>query len=186
MPPSVVIHHYDPVWPERYVRERARLTALLGARLSAIAHVGSTAVPGLAARPVIDVAVGVADLAADGPPCAAALAEAGWERALDEAIPLGDEGEVGWTFRLPGSADDACRLYLVEADGPAWADLLLFRDYLRAHPRAGLAYQQLKHVLVARSADRRAYMEGKSGFVTSILAIARTSPPPLGGGLGEE
>jgi GrpB-like predicted nucleotidyltransferase (UPF0157 family) len=76
-------------------------------------------------------------------------------------------------FRLPGSAGDAFHLHLVAWDGPLWADHLLFRDYLRARPRAALAYQQLKHVLAARSADRAAYTEGKAGFVSSILALAR-------------
>lgn len=169
MTPPVVIHHYDPVWPELYERERGRLGALLGPRLAAIAHVGSTAVPGLAARPIVDILAGVADLAADGPACVAALQAAGWvyAPALEAQPP-----DRRYLY-LPGSRDDAFHLRLLEPDGPCWDDQLLFRDYLRGHPRAALAYQQLKHVLVARSADRAAYTEGKTGFVDSILAIAR-------------
>lgn len=165
----VVIHHYDPVWPELYEREARRLAGLLGERLQAVAHVGSTAVPGLAARPVIDILAGVADLAADGPACEAALADAGWapEPAGGAASPEGRR------FYLPGSREDACHLHLAAAGGAFWDDQLLFRDYLRAHPRAALAYQQLKHVLLVRSHDRAAYREGKTGFVSSILAIAR-------------
>lgn len=169
MNPLVVIHHADPVWPELYERERVRLAALLGGRLTAIAHVGSTAVPGLAARPVIDILAGVADLATDGPAGVAALTAAGWVYvpAHEAAFP-----DRRFLYR-PGSRDDAFHLHLVTEGEPDWDDLLLFRDHLRAHPRAALAYQQLKHVLVARSADRQAYTEGKAGFVTSILAVAR-------------
>lgn len=169
MQAPVVIHHYDPVWPELYARERARLEALLGARLAAIAHIGSTAVPGLAAKPIIDVLAGVHDLAADGPPCVEALVGAGWvyEPAHEAVLP------ARRYFSWPGSRDDAFHLHLVEVDSPFWVDHLLFRDHLRAHPRAALVYQQIKHVLVARSADRQAYTAGKAGFVDSILALAR-------------
>ena len=164
--PLGAIHHYDPVWPELFARERAGLLAALGDRPIDLAHVGSTAVPGLAAIPTIDLALGVADLAAYGPACARALAAAGFR---PEPVPLRPEGLA---LYRPGSRADACCLQLVEADGPAWADLVRFRDHLRAHPRAALAYQQLKHVLRARSADRRAYLDGKAGFVASILLIA--------------
>lgn len=153
MDQAVVIHHYDPVWPELYAREQARLLALLGPL--PIAHIGSTAVPGLAARPCVDLALGYA------PHAEAALLAAGWQPR-----------DPGW-FRLPGSAHDACHLHLLDPACEAWHDHLRVRDYLRARPRAALAYQQLKHVLAARSGGPAAYAEGKSGFMASIVALAR-------------
>ena len=168
-PRAIVIHHYDPVWPELFERERPRVAPLLGAASVAIEHVGSTAVPGLAARPCVDMVAGLDDVRAAGPAAIAALVGAGW---LDLAA-TGPPSPGGRALMRPGPQGDAFHLQLVEYGGTDWVDALLFRDYLRRHPRAALAYQQLKHVLADRSADRATYGEGKSGFFTSIMELAR-------------
>lgn len=166
MDAGIVIHHYDPVWPELFERERVRLLARLGDWVT-LEHIGSTAVPGLAAKPCVDVLAGVAHFKADADPCTDTLLADGW-RARPEPVA----SDQRWFYR-PGSAHDTYHLHLVERDSALWHEHLLFRDYLRRHSRAGLIYQQLKHVLAARSADRAAYSEGKAGFVGSIVALAR-------------
>jgi GrpB-like predicted nucleotidyltransferase (UPF0157 family) len=161
----IEIHDYDPGWPARFEAERAALLAAVGGALADLEHVGSTAVPGLAAKPIIDILAGVASLA-DAERCIAPLAALGYAYvpAYEAAVP-----ERRY-FRKPGF-----HLHMVELGGPFWDRHLLFRDYLRAHPKQALHYQQLKRVLAARCGDDpEAYTRGKGGFVQVIEELARS------------
>lgn len=157
----VEIAAYDPTWPSAFEAERARLAPLLhGAEIH---HIGSTAVPGLAAKPVIDVMALVDDL--DAP--LAGLVEAGGY-AYPEAYNAGLSGRR-WLCR-PSAAHRTHHLHLVD-DRAELARHLGFRDRLRADPELAASYAALKRDLAARSGDdREAYTAAKGDFVRSVEA----------------
>ena len=165
----ISIHHHHPSWPLAYERERERLVAALGARLADIAHVGSTAVPGLAAKPIIDVLVGVADMGvADA--CAPAFVALGYA-----PVPADDPDRR--TFRRGGrhdALDPGYHVHVVPLGSAYWRDRLRFRDLMRANPRMALHYQALKQVLAERcGGDRRAYAAGKAAYIDSVVGTTR-------------
>ncbi|SCG58647.1 dephospho-CoA kinase [Micromonospora zamorensis] len=141
----------DASWPEQYERLAARIRHTLGSDALRIDHIGSTALPGLAAQDVIDVQVAVRSLAdADGA-LVDRLANAGFPRVpghwWDDPRPA---GSGRWEKRLHGSADPArpVRLHVRVADSPGWRYALLMRDHLRADPDQRAAYLLLKRDLV--------------------------------------
>jgi GrpB-like predicted nucleotidyltransferase (UPF0157 family) len=170
----VVVRPYDGRWPRAFADEEARLRALVGALARAIEHVGSTAVAGLAAKPVLDVAIAYADRSALAA-MRALLAQAGYE-------DRGDQGERGGVVVVKGPP--ACRthhLHLVAAESAQWRSYLAFRDALRRDPSLRSRYAALKEELAARFPDDRvAYTDGKDEFVASTLA-GLTTPPRAGG-----
>jgi GrpB-like predicted nucleotidyltransferase (UPF0157 family) len=152
-------------WPKQFERYARRLGDALGSLPLAIQHVGSTAVPGLPAKPVIDIDV-VLRRDADGAEAVRRLARAGYRHEGDLGIP-GREA-FAWP---PG--EQRHHVYVVVVDGAAHAAHLLFRDYLRAHPGTAQEYGELKRRLAAaHAADRAAYTEGKTRFVDRVLAAA--------------
>ncbi|MCP3786315.1 dephospho-CoA kinase [Micromonospora sp. A3M-1-15] len=158
-PEQVVLTEPDPTWPQQYARLAARIRHAAGADLR-VDHIGSTAVPGLAAKDVIDIQLTVPSLAdADGP-LADRLAEAGFPRLpgdwRDTPRPPGSRH---WEKRLHGSADPGrpVHLHLRVADSPGWRYALLTRDHLRADPGQRSAYLQLKRELAASAPDSATY-----------------------------
>jgi GrpB-like predicted nucleotidyltransferase (UPF0157 family) len=167
--PAILLVAYDPAWPELFEAERARVLAAIGQHVSAVEHVGGTSVPGLGARPIIDVLVGLPHFsAADA--CIEPLKRLGY----------GFRGEVGipqrYFFRKPDVeswADRTHHLHLVEQESPEWKRMLRFRDYLRAHPEEAQAYDDLKRELAAElETNPLGYPEAKSEFITGVLAKA--------------
>ncbi len=164
---------YDPTWPAQYEAEIARVSQALPAGLIVAAeHFGSTAIPGLAAKPIIDILIAVrslrdARMAAVGP-----LNAVGYAFWPDN--PKTDR--LFFVKGLPPSAPQRTHhIHMTEIDGEMW-QRLAFRDYLRAHPDEGSRYAALKHDLVAlHSQDREAYTDAKSDYVDSVLAKARAS-----------
>ena len=152
MPQHVVISDYDPAWPEEFRREAAAIARILGDNLTAIHHIGSTAVPGLAAKPIIDIMPVVRSLGAvDG--SRAALESLGYEY-------LGEFGTHQVHVFAQGDAVNITRH-------------LAFRDFLRAHPDVCAEYAALKRELAARYPyDIDAYCEGKEAFVRRFEAAA--------------
>ncbi len=165
----VLIVDYDPCWPHLFQRESSRLARACGFEPADIVHVGSTAVPGLAAKPILDIMVGVDDFDA------AESLVPGLERS--GYIYLGAFGIDG---RLFFRTTEPCthHVHVVEKDGPFWQNELLFRDYLREHPIAAGAYVDLKRELARRFADNRpAYTAAKGQFIEFALADARGRHP---------
>ena len=161
----VVIADYDPSWPFVFAQLRSRLTATLSPFAVAIEHVGSTAVPGLAAKPIIDLDVVIADRS-DLP------------AVLQRLRPLGyrHEGDLGVAgreaFATPTDATPH-HLYVCAIGTAALDRHLAFRDVLRADSGLAAAYGDLKRTLAARLGhDRIAYTEAKSAFVEQVLAQA--------------
>jgi GrpB-like predicted nucleotidyltransferase (UPF0157 family) len=157
---------YDSQWPEQFAALQCRVDAALGAIAHQTIHVGSTAVPGLAAKPIIDLDVVVPEqsLLASA---ITALEAAGWRHEGDLGIPGREAFEA-----VPGPAYH--HLYLVLAGSPAHQDHLGLRDYLRTHPAECERYAALKRELEPLLAtDRDAYLTGKASLVTELLERAR-------------
>jgi GrpB-like predicted nucleotidyltransferase (UPF0157 family) len=160
----IAIAEYDPAWPVRFAEMRDHLAYALGVTALRIDHVGSTAVPGLAAKPIVDIQVSVPDV--DD------------ERAYRSAI---ESATFGLRYREPGHRyfrppPGLPRLWQVHVCtiGSEWERVhLLFRDYLRAHPRRAAAYAALKWRLAGEHlADRIAYTDAKEPLIKSALRQA--------------
>jgi GrpB-like predicted nucleotidyltransferase (UPF0157 family) len=154
----------DPSWPARFELERTVLAEAIEEWVDGgIHHVGSTAVPGLEAKPIIDILVGVRDLeTARG--CFEPLADLGYLYA--PYLPA----EMHW-FCKPDPARRTHHLHLVPSGSPRYRNELAFRDRLRADPRLAADYAALKRRLALRHPDdREAYTEGKDRFIQEALA----------------
>jgi GrpB-like predicted nucleotidyltransferase (UPF0157 family) len=157
---------YDPVWPARFEEERRLIEATLGSWIrGGVHHVGSTAVPGLAAKPTIDIMVGVTDLEA-ARPCIDLLSK------IDYCYwPY--RPEIMHWFCKPSPSRRTYHLHMMEPSGPEWALRLAFRDFLRTNPETAAEYERVKRQLaLAHEHDREAYTEGKGDFVRSVVTRA--------------
>ena len=160
---TVTLKPYDKRWAELFKKERERLQAVLDGDVLAIEHIGSTSVPGLAAKPILDVGVAVANFEA-----AFALVP------RLEGLGYTFRGEQGISRRhyfVRGSDQSRTHhLHMLEHTHPEWRDLLGFRDRLRAQPETLRAYEALKRQLAKRYLnDREAYTDGKYRFVRTVL-----------------
>jgi GrpB-like predicted nucleotidyltransferase (UPF0157 family) len=158
---------YDRDWPRQYAAERDRIDAAIGDVILAIEHVGGTAVPGLPAKPVIDLMVGVEDIERAGP-AVAGLINLGYEYIPELESQLPDRRY----FRK--GTPETHHVHMVPVSSDYWAEHLLFRDYLRSHPQAAEEYGKLKRGLAGRHRlDRDAYRAGKVPFIDTVVAAAR-------------
>ena len=163
----------DPGWPGAFRRLAVELRATLGDLAVAVEHVGSTAVPGLAAKPILDVVVGLAP-GTDPDRVITALAPLGAQFRGDKG------GEGGLLLVIEDQpAHRVAHLHLVGHGDRQWRRYLALRDRLRADPAARTAYAQLKGRLAGRfSGDRRAYTAAKAAFIGHLLSEdGRTAPP---------
>ncbi|MET0412502.1 MAG: GrpB family protein [Polyangiaceae bacterium] len=155
---------YDPSWPHKFAAERELLRAVIGSWLAGpIEHIGSTAVPGLRAKPVIDIMAGVASLPAsrDAIPALAQLQYEYWPYKV----------ELMHWFCKPSDDHRTHHLHLVPIDSDLWRARLAFRDRLRNDATARADYIALKNELANHySDDREAYTDGKTDFVQRIVA----------------
>lgn len=155
---------HDSSWPASFRAERDRILAAVGDLVIELEHVGSTSVPGLAAKPIVDMLAGVCNVEA-------------------AAVRAGDLLSIGYEdfglqvpgrqlFARGGPANEATHhLHLVTHGTPAWLDPLRFRDRLRADPELAQRYAQLKREMAAaHGRDIKSYSEGKNAFVRSVLA----------------
>lgn len=161
---TVVIVDYDPAWPTMFESLRDRIAAALGPMAVAIEHVGSTSVPDLPAKPIIDIDVVVR--ADDVTSAIAALGALGYRHEGN----LGVDGREA--FRWCADFPDH-HLYLCPEGSPALRRHILFRDYLRAHPDVARDYAEHKRELAAlHHGDRSKYQDAKAGFIDSIFEKA--------------
>lgn len=162
---------YDPTWPLLFEHEKVRLLEAVGAYLCCIEHIGSTAVPGLAAKPVIDIMIGVHSLN-DAPFFIPPLEALGYEYiARHEALLP----ERRYLHRIVNH-QHTHHLHMVEPGSRFFEVQLLFRDYLRTHPADARRYAELKYALAEKFRnDREAYTDGKTALVEEILQKAKQS-----------
>ena len=165
-PEPVVLVPYDPAWHLRFEEERARLAHALGPLALDVQHVGSTALPGMPAKPLLDLAVGLARLD-DAPAAAPALERLGYAPLFGPHTGLRDR------HVLVKGAPRTHQLHVVELAGDEWRRMVGFRDWMRTHPDDARRYAALKEELAAHHRDdRAAYAAAKTPFVRAILAKA--------------
>lgn len=171
---TIVVAEYDPGWPPAFEALRARAAGVLGELAVAIEHVGSTSVPGLAAKPIIDIDVVVRG-PDDIPAAIEALATIGYSH-------LGDLGVAGReAFRQPPGPPEH-HLYVCPLGGRELPRHLAFRDHLRAHPAEADAYAAIKRASALRFPhDIDAYIESKTAFIEGILSRAAPITLPVAG-----
>jgi GrpB-like predicted nucleotidyltransferase (UPF0157 family) len=159
----VAVSPYDYHWPLLFEAERTVLQGAIGEWATAgIHHVGSTAIPGVDAQPVIDVMVGVADLAGFDV-CVGLLAELGYV-----VMPDGDPEAL--RFRKPESGRLLYDLCVVSGESPRFVEMLAFRDVLRVDRQVAIGYAGMKRDLVDRCAgDRRRYETAKAEVIQAVL-----------------
>jgi len=161
---SIELSVYDPRWPLLYEAEVARVTEAL-APVVAAEHVGSTSVLGLAAKPTIDIAVGVVSLD---------LAEGAWTRMERLGYDYGgDHGRPQHVFRKGTSIPWRFLVHVVQHGGPMWLDFLRFRNHLRENPAEAERYARLKASLLA---ERGGWYSGrdKERFIRPVLDSRHT------------
>ena len=160
----VELAEYDAAWPELYEREAEKIRAALGEHVRALEHAGSTSVPGLAAKPIIDIVLAVAD-SADEDAYVPALEEAGYLLAIRE--PDWHEHRV-----LKGDAPTV-HLHVFSQDSSEVERMLVFRDRLRANEADRLLYERTKRELARRTwTYTQDYADAKTAVVEEIMARA--------------
>lgn len=163
----IVLAAPSPDAKQRFQEERLRIAIALGRLPIAIEHIGSTAIPGIQAKPVIDILVGLRELPLD--PAVAPLVAIGYEHVEGAGAP------DRLYFRR--GAPRSHHVHVVLHDGPAWRRHIIFRDWLNLHPDMAREYEALKLDLAARFPDdRAAYASGKDPFVERVLAEAARFP----------
>jgi len=156
---------YDDDWPRRYDWWHDMLSRSLGSVAQRIEHVGSTAIPGLPAKPIIDIQVSVADLA-DEPAYVNRIEAVG--------LQLRSRDDLHRFFRQPAGTPRVVHVHVCAVGSPWERDHLLFRDHLRAEPDARAAYAAVKYQAVSRWADDGwAYTDAKGEVIRGLIAAAR-------------
>jgi GrpB-like predicted nucleotidyltransferase (UPF0157 family) len=180
----VVIVDYDPAWPARFERECAEIVRVCGASsFVRIEHMGSTSVPGLAAKPIIDMMPGLRSLD-DAPPLIPRLESIGYEYVpAFERPTASDEGLPFRRYcRKDVDGERAFHLHMVEVTSEFWSTHLLFRDFLRISPDDAREYERVKRALAAaynasltRESDfHLEYTQRKSECIDLIMKKARS------------
>jgi GrpB-like predicted nucleotidyltransferase (UPF0157 family) len=174
----VIVLDYDPNWPRLFQSLRNRIADALGDMAAAIEHVGSTAVPGLAAKPIIDIDVLLAPETML-PAAIERLASLGYIHRGNLGVP---EREA---FFAPANDPPPHHLYVCPPSSAEFRRHVAFRDYLRAHPKDATMYADLKIALAERfREDRSTYNAAKGEFVAELIsrAIATQKNDPLSQG----
>jgi GrpB-like predicted nucleotidyltransferase (UPF0157 family)/predicted N-acetyltransferase YhbS len=168
MPGPIVIVAPDPRWPRWFDEEGVIVRSALGSSLLGLEHVGSTSVPGLGAKPTIDMLAGLSSRK-EADAALPALAQVGYTDVLP--VPEGSD----WYYCLcKGSGTDRhFHLHLARHENGFWRRHIVFRDFLRVHPAAAEEYFELKRSLAARCRDERMkYNTAKTGFIRWVEAQA--------------
>ncbi len=164
---TVKLIPYSPKWKDSFEKEKRRLQKSLGDFVISIEHIGSTAVPGVSAKPIIDIAVVVKSI--KSPDKLIKLLETlGYEYKQDNDV-------LGRLFFTKGPEKKRTHyIHVVELKGKEWKNLILFRDYLLSHKKAVHQYTELKNKLAKSYAlDRKSYTSGKDEFIKTIIMEAQ-------------
>lgn len=176
---EIALVEYDSRWPNQFAAEAARVWDALGHGIvTAVEHFGSTSVPGLSAKPIIDILVGVRSAAEAREQAVPALEAMGYAFWYDNPNPA----HLFFVKGLPPNGPRTHHVHMVEPDtfrdpkneAFLFWDRLLFRDYLRAHPDEARRYEAVKCDLAARFPDdREAYTDGKAEYVSGVMEKAQ-------------
>ena len=170
----IILSEYNPVWPQWYAEEKERLIQLIGAsNIKRIAHVGSTAVPGLIAKPTVDILLEIAE-DIDIEKLIASLPRDEYTCLRQQTIPTLDRILFYKGYTSAGFAE---RVFHIHVRNLGDWDEPYFRDYLVARPEAADAYAKLKRGLKAQfEYDRDGYTNAKGEFVKAVTQRARNIP----------
>lgn len=163
---SIIISAYNPEWPQIFLHEKTALHAALADWDISIEHIGSTAVPGLRAKPVIDILLGVKQLSEVNADFIQKLEMLGYEYVpeYEKEIP-----ERRYFRKNNTHGIRIHQIHVTQKDSPFWHRHIKFRDYLRTHPAAAKEYEELKKKLAKKYTDTQEYARAKSDFIKSIL-----------------
>lgn len=165
----IYLSPYNPKWPELFAEDRKSIQAAIGPVCVKVIHIGSTAIPNICAKPVIDIMIGVHRLEDIDSHILVKLANLGYIyiKKYEDEIPYRR------FFQKNNSAGVRTHhIHLVEVQSDFWKEHLLFRDYLRAHPEDAKKYDQLKRVLAKKFTDTNEYATAKTDFCKEIYAKA--------------
>lgn len=167
---KIIIVEYNPVWQLLFHEETERIHKVLDTTLiTRIEHFGSTAVPGLAAKPIIDLLIGVRSLSKAKQIAISPLESLGYAYWHDNPDPQ----RMFFVKGLPPNSPRTHHIHMVEPDSILWSRLL-FRDYLRQHPDEAKNYARSKRRLANRfTSDREAYTQGKTEYIQSVMQKAK-------------
>jgi GrpB-like predicted nucleotidyltransferase (UPF0157 family) len=165
----ITLSPYNLEWPLEFAAEKAILQNLLGTKLIAIEHIGSTAIPFIHAKPVIDIMIGVTSVKEITPEIISSLQNHGYKYI--------QEFEVCMPYRRYFQKNNSAavrthQIHLVEMNSDFWQRHLRFRDYLRAHREDAIRYEKLKQELAKRFTDTSEYATAKSDFCNEINSKA--------------
>ena len=163
---AISVEAYDEAWPEQFASEAARLKDGLAGDLVAVEHVGSTAVAGLAAKPIVDVMLGVTDLSATKD-LAQRLNHMGYE-------DCGGADDRRY-FRKRGEAPHY-NVQVIEYESPTWNENILFRTFLRCGPTAAKRYAEMKRAAAEKAPSLLAYSTLKAHTIDELLREPRKRP----------
>jgi dephospho-CoA kinase len=167
---QLVLAAPDPTWPAQAARLVERLRLAFGDVAQTVDHIGSTSVPGLVAKDVIDLQVGVTSLAdADDPALLRGLTEAGFPR-VDDVVADNSKDGVPWVKRFHGNCDPGrvTNIHVREVGSPGWRWALMFRDWMRAVPEAPAEYAAEKLRIAAGGATVSEYAEAKEPWFDAV------------------
>jgi GrpB-like predicted nucleotidyltransferase (UPF0157 family) len=169
----VVIAEYNARWPTLYEEEKLRTLDVAGHRILEVEHIGSTAVVGLGAKPIIDIMAGVSEFS-DADELLPLLREIGYEDVTRQA------GDSEWYYCLGKIVNgkegrlQSFHLHLMKFRSETWERHIVFRDFLRDHPEVAKRYNELKRILAAEhGVDRESYTNAKTKFITSVVTQAQ-------------
>lgn len=163
----IVLVEYDPVWPRLFEREAARVRAILGNQVLRLEHTGSTSVPGLVAKPIIDMTLEISD-SSDESKYVPSMASAGYILRIREPD--------WYQHRLFKGPDTNINLHVFSAGCPEVDRMVLFRDWLRAYPDERQLYERTKRELASRDWKYvQNYADAKSAVVAEVMARAQAS-----------
>ncbi len=167
---DIVILDYDPAWPTLFAEEAARIRTALGDSADTVEHFGSTALPRLSAKPIIDLLVAVRSLPEARTRAVPALEALGYAYWHENPAP---DRLFFVKGLVPGPRTH--HVHVFEPDESSLADRLLFRDRLRADPEEARRYEGLKRRMAAAFPDdREAYTSGKTDYIYGVMQKART------------
>jgi GrpB-like predicted nucleotidyltransferase (UPF0157 family) len=161
----VLVASYSMEWPRFFAEEKSRLLTVVGDYVLDVQHVGSTSVPGLAAKPIVDIAIAVRNFEESGV-CVRPIVELGYEFKGENAIPRRRYFERG--------SPTSFHLHINEIFSRAWENQILFRDYLIRHSDVAQDYAAIKIALARQFPfDRDSYLAAKGPFIERVLRRAR-------------
>ncbi|MGH2397471.1 MAG: GrpB family protein [bacterium] len=162
---------YTAEWRRLFEEEKTRLQAVIGQYVLDIQHVGSTAIPGMIAKPIIDIGIAVM-VFEEARVCIAPIEQLGYEYRGEQGIPRRH-------YFVKGEPRTH-HIHMNEIGSRDWQDQVLFRDYLIRHPERAEEHAGLKQDLARRfPTDREAYLDGKASYIDRVVRMARGEPGPM-------